>query len=195
MSIKTRITFILVLFIVVVIGLGLSSIYVSRLQSEYFTVSAAYVELRENMSEAKRLFDDQAQSFDYFIFLSQNSEKHNYRAKKTELLRKLDQIADSGLYDQYIDECRDKVWRLNELFDRAINLAEGGDNSSAVRLAEQRIIGKANELKEIFDLRIADLNKKVEESRNTAVSFKQRMTDYLTFSFSFIILIMFIMSW
>ncbi len=195
MSIRLRIFLILFLFITVVAGLGAGSIYVSRRQVEYFEISRGFIQLRENLSVIKRLFLDQSQSFDYFIFLRQDSERIHFLEKRRELMEKLWEISDAGHYPDRMREINSLLQDFNRECDEALRLINRGERTRAVAFAEERVMPKALSIREFLRSAISEADYKVEYSRHRALAFQQRMGAYFVIVFSIVLILMVLMSY
>ncbi len=194
MSIRLRILLILLIFIIVTIGLGAGSLLITGKQSQYYTTSNTYLQLRGDLRRASGIFNSMAQSFDYYIFLSQETERHNFSNLKRELTGELNRLSDRSISSKYVSDIRSKTRELNDSYERAMEFISNGNRTRAMEIAHGEVLSRVERIKELFDRKIKLVGIRVEASRTEAVAFRQRITNYFALSFGIVLLIMIFIS-
>ncbi len=195
MSIKLRIILIFTVFVSSIVVLGITTIYLNRQQAEYFTNARSYVQFRENLGESKRVFVEKVQALDYYVYLSQKSEIHNFRDKRRELTDMLDKMNEFGLFAGFLAELRTLLGEFELSAGEVVDLAETGRRVDAVRLADEVLPGKLEGIRAFLSEGILLVDERVRVSHNTAVSFQMRLATFFIIFFFLVLVFVSIMGY
>jgi signal transduction histidine kinase len=172
--IRTKILLILFSFVAIVLAMGVSYLYFNGRQEKYYRDTENLVKARELLKTASGTFDEQARSYDYYMYLNENTEKHTFAEKKSKLIKEMDEA--KGLEIEGLDEIRNRLDILNSRFSRSFNIIENYSRTAAIRQTEKDIIPEIQKIKKDFKGLIAQADFSINESRTIAASYKDKVT-------------------
>lgn len=192
MLIRTKIFLALITFIIIIFLMGTAYFYFSNKQVGYFDVTEKYLRVIEVMKAASNVFDEQVRAYDYYVYLHENSEKFTFLEKKEELLKKLKTGVAPDIYG--LEKVNTQIEALNVLFLKAFDIIKKTGRTRAIQLTEKKILPGVDEIKKQLRDIITHTEKKLKLSRDIAVSYRQKATNFSIIFFGIGIIFLSVMS-
>lgn len=180
MKIVNKISLVLWFFLIIIVFLGLGSIYVINKQMLYFSKINSYIHFKENTKECSNLFLSQMKSFDYYAYLTEDSEKYNFLEKKEKLLESIDKAASIKNIDIDIGKLKSRIILVNVKVGKLLE----GSRRDIIKKNEKEVLPLVDNVKEGFKKIILQANYQIRFFESKTDFYKRSIKKYFFISFA-----------
>lgn len=177
MLIRTKILLVLFIFMMVIIIMGGTYFYMNNKQFDLFGVAEKNVEIKELLKTSVNLFAEQIKAYDYYVYLNENSEKHTFNEKQTELIKKLD-IDEKYFSIEGLKNLNEGLGELNQTYKRSFFIINKFGKNKAIEQTENELLRKIEKIRNSFEELIVDSQREHERAKKTAILYRERTTFY-----------------
>ncbi|MFH1414467.1 MAG: ATP-binding protein [Elusimicrobiota bacterium] len=170
MLIKTKITVTLVIFILLFSLMSLFYFYTGNKQTGYYNVTENLVKRLEAMKATAGIFDEQVKIFEDQVYSDKEYNVPVSVPSGPDEKEKNKTVSVEGM--------KDSITRSQQLLVESAGPMYREMSGTAVKMGEQNILLEIDILKNRYAAMIARLEKHIQESRNVAGSFHEKVTFY-----------------